>query len=333
MARLAIIGGGIVGKSLLFSLAKEKRQKYDSVTLFTSDTLAPACTLRSTAIVAARGVLPGLSPLGDMIHQGIHFFNEHVRTDSPVGVYPVTQVSSAFQKKDAFFRRYQNYQDTNHFKAVHFSEVLPVFTESAFYVKPDEYCDWLLQKSEELLNLKVVNDFVTQIDEEGNLKTANGLEESFDHIIIAGGVKNNLWSGLLHEPKLKKAKSVRGSFLLFKNFSLFNESYSLSIDDINLIFRFESKELIIGSTSKESRLYEFDDREELKKIYQFFQKILVHKLPDIGSAEVLIGMREKAPKREPYSGTEGKISYLGGLYKNGFTLSLKMASELVGQLP
>lgn len=333
LSRLAIIGGGIVGKSLLFALAKEKRQKYDSVTLYESDALAPACTQRSTAIVAARGVLPGLSTLGDNIHQGISFFCQHVESDYPSGVYPVKQVSSALLKQDAFFRRYQSYIRDSHFQELNFSQEIPLFVEDAYYVKPDEYCQWLLGESQKKIKVKVINEFVTAIDQQGLVKTLNGESAQFDHIILACGVNNQIWSGLVDEPKLKKTKSVRGSYLLFQNVSLFDASYSLSIDDLNFIYRRESQELLIGPTSKEGRLYEFNEKRELTKIYDYFQNLLVLKLPDISYAQVQTGMREKAPKREPYSGIDGRISYLGGLYKNGFTLSLKMATDVVHQLP
>lgn len=333
LARLAIIGGGIVGKSLLFSLAKEKRQKYDSITLYESDALAPACTERSTAIVAARGVLPGLSTLGDNIHQGISFFGQHVKNDHPAGVYPIKQVSSALIKQDAFFRRYQSFTKNSQFQELNFSQELPLFVEDAYYVKPTEYCQWLFNEAQKKMNVKVCHDFVTSLDKEGHIRTLGGESVQYDHVILAGGVKNHLWAGLVDEPKLKKTKSVRGSFLLFQNVSLFNASYSLSIDDLNFIYRKETQELLIGSTSQESRLYGFDEKKDLTKIYDYFKELLLIKLPDISQAQIQIGMREKAPKREPYSGIDGRISYLGGLYKNGFTLGLKMATDVVRQLP
>jgi hypothetical protein len=43
------------------------------------------------------------------------------------------------------------------------------------------------------------------------------------------------------------------------------------------------------------------------------------------------GMREKAAKRAPYLSLEGKTAWLGGLYKNGFSLSLHLGLQLAAR--
>ncbi len=333
MRTLGIVGGGIVGKSLLFSLAIENRQKYDRVIIFESEAFAPSCTLRSTAIVAARGVLPGISPLGDLIHQGILAFRDHVKEYAPRGVYPITQINSALTKEDAFYRRYKENFKADKVNNLSFNQELPLFVEQAQYVNAFEYCQWLYEEAQKRMDVIRVNDFVTEINQELDVKTLNGENFKFDHLILAGSIKNKLWSTLVENPKLTRSKTVKGSFLSFSNVDWGKESYSLSIDDLNCIYRAQSQELLIGATSEQSEIYGTDELNSLVPIYEFFSKVVDRKLPPLPSATLITGMREKSSKREPYLGREGNISYIGGLYKNGFTLSLKMAKSLVSQLP
>ena len=333
MRTLGVVGGGIVGKSLLFSLAIENRQKYDRVIIFESEAFAPSCTLRSTAIVAARGVLPGISPLGDLIHQGISEFRNHVKDYAPRGVYPITQINSALSKEDAFYRRYKEYFKADKVNHLHFTQELPLFVEEAHYVNAVEYCQWLFEKARERIDIVRINQFVTEIDQDLNVTTLDGEKFKFDHLILAGSIKNKLWSTLVEDSKLTQSKTVKGSFLSFSNIDWGKEGYSLSVDDFNLIYRASSQELLIGATSEQTEIYSTDELEPLISIYDFFSKIVDRKLPAVSSATLITGMREKSSKREPYLGHAGKVSYIGGLYKNGFTLSLKMAKSLVSQLP
>ena len=58
---------------------------------------------------------------------------------------------------------------------------------------------------------------------------------------------------------------------------------------------------------------------------------MTFKLPEYQEGSIKVGLREKAKKREPYIHAEGNLIYLGGLYKNGFTLSLKLTKDLSRQ--
>ena len=90
MTTLAIIGGGITGRTLAFTLAKEKKN-YSRILIFQSECFARACSWNSTAIVAPRGVTVGHSDLGDIISNAFHQFKRHVLEDAPLGVYPIMQ--------------------------------------------------------------------------------------------------------------------------------------------------------------------------------------------------------------------------------------------------
>jgi Trk K+ transport system NAD-binding subunit len=59
--KVCIIGAGIAARSLAFNLSKNFE-----VTLIADDELAPACSTRSTGVVANRATQEGLSDLGDL---------------------------------------------------------------------------------------------------------------------------------------------------------------------------------------------------------------------------------------------------------------------------
>jgi glycine/D-amino acid oxidase-like deaminating enzyme len=105
LTTIAIIGAGIAGQTLIYTLAKEGK-KFAKILLFDSDTFAPTCALRSTAIVAGRGVSSGLSDLGDLLCASFQSFVQHVFQDAPDGVYPIKQYTGAQTKLDQFQKRY-----------------------------------------------------------------------------------------------------------------------------------------------------------------------------------------------------------------------------------
>ncbi len=84
MTTIAIIGGGIAARSLLYVMAKKNIR--EKVLVFYSDSFAFPCSLHSTAIVAPRGVSTGHSALGDNLYEGFVRFSRHVEEDFPRGV-------------------------------------------------------------------------------------------------------------------------------------------------------------------------------------------------------------------------------------------------------
>lgn len=321
MTTLAIIGGGIAGRSLIYALAKQKKT-YSKIFLFDSDDFAHTCSLRSTAIVAPRGVSDGVSDLGDLIATSFKTFSAHVQKDSPRGVFPITQYTAAITKLDQFQKRYPSAAVQ---KNALLKDELLLATEAAYLIDTKMYLEWLLENSTEL-PLTIKNDFVTQINE-GTLKTHNGEEFKVDHVVFAGGVHNQNFAFKT------KAKSVQGSYYEFSSVDYGPDSFSLTLEGDNLIYHAHSNKLLIGSTSQEA-FHEWPAEHELQQIYQRLSARFARELPLMNSAIIKTGLREKAPKRTPYLITEGNLTRIGGFYKNGYSLGLhlgqKLALELVG---
>jgi hypothetical protein len=319
LTTLAIIGGGIAGRSLIYALAKQEKT-FSKIYLFDSDEFAHTCSLRSTAIVAPRGVSSGHSPLGDLIFAAFQTFAAHVKKDSPQGVFSITQYTAALSKLDQFQKRYPNgtlKKDLPHFS---FSSEIYLASEAAYLIDPEMYLDWLLKDSEVI----VKSDFVTNIQDQ-KLKTQNGEEFHFDYLVYAGGVHNQNF-----EFKTK-AKCVQGSYLEFTNVDFGLESFSLTLEGDNLIYHAHTKKLLMGSTSLEVH-HEWPQMNELSAIYLRLAAHVSLNLPAFDLGLVKTGLREKAPKRTPYLVTEGNKSRIGGFYKNGFSLGLHFGQKLAENL-
>lgn len=325
MTTIAIIGGGIAARSLLFAMAKKKIS--GKVLVFYSDSFAFPCSFHSTAIVAPRGVSTGLSPLGDSLFEGFTRFEEHVNNDRPAGVIVVPQYTGAVTKIDSFRKRYPQGKLASQAGRLQLNEECYLAEESAFLIRPRDYLNWLLCESQKSLDIQLINSFVTKIDE-GNITTVDGKEFSADKIIFATGTQNDLWQNLF--PEKKNSKSAQGCYLEFSTVSL-GDSFSLTLEGDNLIYDSEKGTLLVGSTTRESRL-ELPPEKELLEIYQNLSRRVAVTLPDFRQAIIRTGLREKGPKREPYLLQSGNFSMLGGYYKNGYRVSLVMAEKLLNSL-
>jgi hypothetical protein len=316
LTTLAIIGGGIAGRSLLYNLTSSPFS-YEKVLLFDSDVFSPTCSLRSTAIVARRGVTKGHSGLGDLLYDSFDGFREHVIKDAPAGVFPIIHYTGALTKIKITKQRYPEGEMSRNFgKEMYLSE------EAGFLLEPQTYLDWLLSMSMQLLPLECMNEFVTQI-QGGRLLTQSGKEFIADQVVFCCGGGTRFW-----RPDMGKV--VQGAYLEFNQVDWSGPSFSLTLDGDNLIYH--QKRVLVGSSSWEVD-HLLSPLEELHGIYQRISAGVSFELPPFALGEVRVGQREKARKRRPYCISEGVHTYIGGLYKNGFTLGLEMTRNVAHRRP
>ncbi|HXH73931.1 MAG TPA: FAD-dependent oxidoreductase [Bacteriovoracaceae bacterium] len=333
MTTLAIIGSGIAGRSLLYNLTTENLS-FDNIILFESDDFALPCALHSTAIVAPRGVSRGHSDLGDLIMDGYEAFAMHVKEAAPAGVSEIRQYTGELTKLSQFKLRYPEGHMTSSLNGIGLKEEIYFAQEDAFMIDPAAYLEWLLNQSEKKLTMVRVKEFVTEVIPEERVKIATQGGRSFeaDHVVFATGASSRFWKNLFPESKLSTSVPSQGAYLEFKDVNWGMDSFSITLDGYNLIYRKDSLTLLIGSTTHDHQ-HVMAPVGELKSIYLFMQQKLKLDLPGFDMGKVLVGQREKAQKRMPYVLTSGNIFFIGGLYKNGFTLSLKMTRNLARQLP
>ncbi len=332
MTTLAIIGSGIVGRSLLFHLTKENFQ-FDEVLLFDSPEFTPPCSVTTTAIVALRGITVGHSPLGDLILEGFNSFTNHIEKESPAGVYPIFQYSGQTKQPELFLKRYPDAQMMNSFDEFNFLERVYITKEKAYMVKPPLYLDWLLKKAESKMKIKKINQFVTKIIPKGDveIQTMQGEVYRANKVVFAAGSASRFWQHLFPDSLLKTSRPVQGAYLEFQNFHWGNKSFSLTFDGANVVYRNETKELLMGSSSQDVS-HSLVPENELRKIYALLTKNVQFHWPKFDEGKILVGHREKAKKRVPYIINKNPLYFVGGLYKNGFTLSYKVTEMITHQL-
>lgn len=331
MTTLAIIGGGIAGRSLLYALSSQHFKDVE-ILFFDSPAFATPCAFNSTAIVAPRGVSAGHSPLGDLILEGFATFREHCEVDRPTGVFPISQFTGALSKLDQFAKRYPGGKKVALLGEVKLKEEVFFAEEEAFMIDPALYLPWLTEEAEKKLSIRYIRDFVTGLDKEtSTIMTQSKEKYSADHVIFATGSMSKHWKHLSAHPKLMSSKAIQGSYLEFSDIHWELPTFSITLEGCNLIYRKHSNKVLIGSSTDEF-IHELAPIHDLRRIYDLLASILKLELPEFHSGEVKVGHREKAQKREPYLFTEGNVSFIGGLYKNGYSLSLRQSRSLVDQL-
>ena len=335
MTTLAIIGSGILGRSLVYTLAKEQKS-FGKIFLFHSEKMAFPCSLHSTAIVAPRGLSFGHSPLGDLLLQSFQGFKEHVDLDAPAGVERVLQFTGASTKLENFKLRYPQGSFTQELPALNVAlkRELYVAQEEAFLIDPESYNHWLLEEAAIMKGdeVEVIEDFVAEFldGERIHLKTQSGRTFIADKVVFAGGSYNRYWKSFAQDKKLSSSQPVQGSYLEYDGVDLGRPSFSLTLEGDNLIWNNPLKRLLIGSTTA-SVGHALPPRGELQEIHSRLSGLLDLSLPNFHEGVIKVGLREKAQKREPYLVQRNNAFWVGGLYKNGYSLALKMSTDLSHQ--
>jgi hypothetical protein len=280
--------------------------------------------------VAPRGLSKGLSPLGDILMDGFQTFSEHVELDQPGGVEKIFQYTVATKKIDEFKNRYPKAKLAKIFLK---SESL-MAEDDAFLIGPTEYSNWLLSEALQMKKdlIQVESDLVVEVqsNEMQHVKTLQGKSFSFDKVVFAGGIHNRYWKQMAPKTALETAKAVQGCYWEFNKLNWKLPSFSLTIDGDNLIWNQRLSRLLIGSTSQETA-HVLAPINQLKAIYERIDEFCDLDLPLMEAGIIKVGIREKARKREPYLIQEGHQFFIGGLYKNGFSLALKIARNFSHQ--
>jgi glycine/D-amino acid oxidase-like deaminating enzyme len=207
--------------------------------------------------------------------------------------------------------------------------------ETAYMIDPATYIDWLLKEARamEQYHLEEIDDLVTEVsqNERVHLKTLNGRSLSYDKVVFACGSYNRFWKELAPESVLKTSKPAQGSYFEFHHVNWNEPSFSLTLDGDNIVWNKSLNRLFVGSTTNDSIHY-LAPMDDLNGIYERLQEATTLILPDRSKGSVKVGLREKARKRSPYIVQKENMFFFGGLYKNAFTLTLKLSRNLSHQL-
>jgi glycine/D-amino acid oxidase-like deaminating enzyme len=252
-----------------------------------------------------------------------------VHEDGPSGVTTGPQFTGATVKLEQFQKRYPSGSEVLRVGELELKRPTYFAREEAFLIHPPEYLAWLLDESCRCLPIEKYNDLVIGLERADviTLSTQRGERFSCDEVILCTGAATRFWRQLFPEGRLHSARPVQGAYFEFTGITGFGSSFSFTIDGDNLIYDAQRKTLLLGSTTAD-RTYELAHEAELLAVHERLSEKLSLKLPAPGTGTIRVGLREKAPRREPYCERDRNLAALGGFYKNGYTLSLLMAEKL-----
>lgn len=308
-----IVGDGIAARCVLHHLSLDKNLSKKSILQVASDSLQPACSLRTTSVVSSGLHQKGLSELGDLICDSLDSFLEYYQKFSPKGVYPAKQYSIGDRVKPS---------------TVFYNTAC--FESDCFQIHADVFLDDLKARSlARLDNFKFQNDACLEINQEKKtIYTQSKSMITYDKLILCTGAYTCM---LLKEEVLTDGKPVAGSYYQWSDIK-FDESFVISKGHFNIIYRKENESMLFGGTSLEGLVF-VDNVVELNDAYYDLLKLFpTINFPDIDKAQVFTGIRHKGKKRLPQLRVIGDISVLNCLYKNGFTFAFHLAHQLISKL-
>lgn len=335
---IVIIGNGIAAKCVVFYLNK---LGFNNITLVADDASAPSCSTRSTAINCLRGTKPGKSELGDLILKSYDDFVEFFDHLNPRGIVKSFETHTtpvATKKQAKWDRRYSDYDRSNSFRwfSKRLNEDFFYVENEAYFISPELFLEWFDSK----LNFKLIEDYVVKI-ENNNIYTKNNKELKFDKLILCTSYMSKEFSSLVSDNLLKHrllhSKPVPGSYLKFsiKDFNPkqldLTQTYCFRVDEIHLIVRTESNDVLIGATSTNNILDFEHNNQGMLNQYNELSKFLkgIVDLPDFEKGELITGIRHKGQMRTPFWGEINQNIYaVWGLYKNAYTFAFSAGKEI-----
>ena len=335
---IVIIGHGIAARCVIFELNK---RGFKNITVVASDAHAKMCSTRTTAINCLRGTKPGKSDLGDLILKSFSEFEDFCSKYNPRGISKTFETHCTplvSPKLSNWNRRYGQYEKGDTFSC--FSKPIK---EECFYINNEAYIivpEILYKWMESQTTYKLIDDIVIDVQKnEIQLKTGKSIQ--FDDLVICTSFMSKDFSHLVADPELKHklmhSKPVPGSYLKFdiKDFNPdeldLTQTYCYRIDEVHLIVRTESQDVLIGATSKNNTMDDSGDtvgmQEQMKRLSQHLEGVVT--LPGFNKGELITGIRHKGQNRNPYWGEVNSNIYAAwGLYKNAFTFAFSASREI-----
>lgn len=330
---LVVLGGGVSSEVFLFYFLQNLIQfpltAPIKITQIFNDALFPSYSQKSTAFVCPRGIKKGLSPLGDQLHDAYHeveyFFNHF----APKGV-TLGKIEHFPGEDDVSLQRFlRRYGST--------SKVI----EDCFYFSPDNFLEWIRQQNDQLKEFGEFQRVQAEIIavNEDHLVCADQQSIFFDHLLLGPGTYSKMQEERYPPIDiLKKSQVVSGCYYTFKE-DLGEVSFGHTFTEGYCLYRSDSKELILGSTSTKQNIDGTPPPKEcpLQVIYHQVErnlnrlKLTHFSLPPRNKGMITMGQRHKYYRKRPFWGTpfsNQNINMVLGLYKNGYSLSFLAAKEL-----
>ncbi len=308
MKTLLIIGRGIAAQYL-----KWKASSQFHIIQVASNDFAPACSVNSSAVVALRKTQKGITPLGDIIHDSFFSFEKFIEQNNPKGVEAVNHYQlwgEDFKQVSNWDKRYEGFNISQDVAGFSLKRKVRVHQERGFIIYTQKYLDWFDSEGE----FQFVNDYIISLAA-GKAIGRRG-DYRADIIVCCAGVYSKL---LLPDNRISQTKVVQGSYLEWEND--FPQSFSLTFEEVNLIYKKKERKLLLGASSYENGFDFMPQKDQLRAKYEKINALLQNRLPSFLSAKIHTGLRHKGVKRKPYCGKtqiDGVFS-IDSFHKNGWS--------------
>lgn len=314
---LGIVGDGIFSNVFIYNLngRVNKSQKY-KLAVISDNTMFPPCTSTSTATASLFGIKENVSPLGDLLFNSYFFFEEFYRRHNPSGVFSQKQwiVGTTAKDEKKLEDRFSNLVINCQHKLLKKSH--PMVSLDSYFFNPPEFVKFLKADLSNLFIDRISSAYLSYeiYPNYIELKLKNGSILKVKTLILAMGAYSKLQS------KVEDLSKVVSGSYLYKKFT-FDESFYLTIDGKNIVYRKDSSELLISNTTKEGA-YTGSDLTQLNDDFVFLVDKLNLDLGAFASFKAITGLRHKEVKRMPkFKAVDSdKVWAYTGAYKNGWTL-------------
>ncbi len=347
---LIVVGNGLAAQTFLFELFTQLRTNVNKSQTFNvaqiySEEITPSCSLRTTSTVSLNGIEEGVSELGDELSTAFKLFCDFKKEHSPNGVEEVNQYVAHTNDlhKKKMLRRYKKLEIID---CPLFDTPIEGVKLDSYVIYPGPYSEWFNEEikiKHGTYKLDSYKEFVRSIvltpEKNYNCTLLNSDVLKAKKIVLCTGAYSKIYAEFIaldFSNDLIKTQVVPGSFLERK-VDLKRDSFYLTLDGHNLIYRSLDQCLIVGSSSSEGALL-VGDHNELKTILDHFNNNLNINLGEFKDFNVCTGLRHKGVRRRPIMkphDDDDSLFMISGFYKNGFSFghlaALKIVNKIINQ--
>ncbi|MFT6069189.1 MAG: putative phosphodiesterase [Bacteriovoracaceae bacterium] len=323
---ILVVGDGVSAKALLWELELQSQNK--KILQVCSEKLFPKTSLSSTAIVAMHGMRHGVSPLGDLLCEGVKNFFKNVYGTGLMGMEKssffdlgfksdLSKLESRYGKVEPCAKGILPFGETH--RDVYFAH------EDCIFINPKTF----LNSLNEQFNTPLKNKTLVGIDDHTAL-FLGGDRIDFKKLVLCHGVGLTQLQGLGIKNN-KAIKEVPGAFYKWK-VNLGVNSFAYGLGGSNLVYRKDDHSLMLGGSTQQREIFSAD-HEALKNFYEKALNFGFDWIPAREKAEVIIGARVKGPKRTPlFEEVIDDVFILGAAYKNGWSQAFLGAQKISKKL-
>lgn len=345
---IVVVGNGIAARTLLWNLSQEftnaKKSQNFSIAHVFSESMAPSCSLRSSATASLNGIQEDVSSLGDELREGFFLFDQMVKMHKPKGVHLVERVVVA-TNEDEVKKIKRRYKELDNVSDVLIKGHNPGVRIPSYLIEPEKFHRWLDQETKLkkdnfhvfVKNLKKFNSgYILTTEDKKEIKAkkiifATGsfakIFSEFYKLDIPKVFDPDTYEEIPHIPFESKNTIKSGSYLE-QEIDLGENPFFLTIDGHQILYK-PGKILQLGSVTGLGA-YEAPDLASLMDLYHHLKERLNFPLGEFSDFKIITGLRHKGPRRllQAYKDSNENIFWINGLYKNGYTLSALAARKI-----